>query len=90
MQILANRAKHVDAVPDFVERMRNETLTSLARFCEGVTQIEVPAQRPNVDRGQNMFGIIASNGARGVGIPASSFEASVLDGRPLSWRGSRG
>jgi hypothetical protein len=52
MQTLATTAKHVEAVPDFVERRRNELLMSLSRFREGVTRIQVSAQRPNVDRGE--------------------------------------
>jgi hypothetical protein len=89
MQILANTAKHVDAVPDFVERRRNECLTSLSRLRAGVTRVKVPARRRKRRSGKRVRDF-AGNRPCGVGIPASSFEVTVLDGRLLSWRGSRG
>jgi hypothetical protein len=38
---LANTDKHVDAVPDLVERVRNEILKSLSRFSQRATRMGV-------------------------------------------------
>ena len=38
---MANTDKHVDAVPDLVERVRNEILKSLSRFSQRGTRVEV-------------------------------------------------
>jgi len=62
--------KHVDAVPDLVERVRNEISKSLSRFSERVSRVEVHLGDQNADRGGNEFGDFAGNGSCGVGIPA--------------------
>jgi hypothetical protein len=91
MQILANTDEHVDAVPDLVERVRNEILKSLSRFSQRVTRVEVHLSDQNADRGGNEFG---TSRATGRVVSAfrrrGSFEVTVLDGRPLSCRGWRG
>ena len=83
--------KHVDGVPDLVERVRNEISKSLSRFSERVSRVEVHLSDQNADRGGNEFGpsratgrVVSAFRRRG------SFEVTVLDGRPLSCRGWRG
>jgi len=71
MQILANTDKHVDAVPDLVERVRNEILKSMSRFSQRVTLVEGHLSDHNADRGEHEFGILWARGSCGVGIPAS-------------------
>jgi septum formation topological specificity factor MinE len=56
MQILANTAKHVGAVADFLERMRNEILKSLSRFRKGVARVEVQFSDQAHDRAKRVRG----------------------------------
>jgi hypothetical protein len=89
-QILVNTDKRVDAVRDLVERVRNEISKSLSRVRERVTRVEVHLSDENADRGCNEF--VISRTTRRV-LPAfrrGTFEVTVLDGRPLPCRGSRG
>src|SRR5215207_1275989 len=80
--------KHVDAVPDLVERVRNEISKSLSRFSSesagwrftSATNTPVGAATNSGLRGQR--GRVVSAFWRG------SFVVTVLDGRPLSCRGS--
>jgi hypothetical protein len=90
MQILANTDKHVDAVPDLVERMRNEILKSLSRFSQRVTRVEVHLSDQNADREGNVFGISRATGRVASSFRRASFEVTGWDGRPLSCRGSCG
>jgi hypothetical protein len=74
MQILANTDEHVDAVPDLVERVRNEILKSLSRFSQRVTRVDVHLSDQNADRRGNEFKISQATGREGdpggVGRPA--------------------
>ena len=71
MQILAITDHHVGAVPDLVERVRNEILKSMSRFSQRVTLVKVHLSEHNADRGEHEFGILWARGSCGVGIPAS-------------------
>jgi hypothetical protein len=90
MQILATTDNHVDAVPDLVERVRNEILKSLSRFSQRVTLVEVHLSDHNADRGGHEFGIPWATGRVASAFRRASFEVTVWDGRPLSCRGSCG
>jgi dihydroneopterin aldolase len=90
MQILANTDEHVDAVPDLVERVRNEILKSLSRFSQRVTRVEVHLSDQNADRRGNEFTISQATGRVASAFRRASFEVTAWDGRPLSCRGSRG
>ena len=90
MQILANTDNHVDAVSDLAARVRNEVLKSLSRFSQRVTLVEVYLSDHNADRGGHEFGISRARGRVGSAFRRACFEVTVLDGRPLSCRGSRG
>lgn len=79
MQILANTDNHVDAVPDLVERVRNEILKSLSRFSQRVTGVEVHLS----DRGGNEFGTSGATGRVASAFRRASFEVTAWDGRPL-------
>jgi hypothetical protein len=90
MQILANTDEHVDAVPDLVERVRNEILKSLSRFSQRVTRVEVHLSDQNADRRGNEFTISQATGRVVSAFLRASFEVIAWDGRPLTCRGSRG
>ena len=90
MQILANTDKHVDAVADLVERVRNEILKSLSRFSQRGTRVEVHLSDRNADRGGDEFGISRAAGRVASAFRRASFEVTAWDGRPLSCRGSHG
>jgi hypothetical protein len=90
MQILANTDKHVDTVPDLVERVRNEIFKSLSRFSERVMRVEVYLSDQNADREGNEFGISRATGRVVSAFRRGSFEVTAWDGRPLSCCGSCG
>jgi hypothetical protein len=85
MQILANTDKHVDAVPDLVERVRNEISKSLSRFSQRVTRVHLSDQ--NADRDGDEFGISRATGRVASVFRRASFEVTALDGRLLPCRG---
>src|SRR5215204_3770244 len=82
MQILANTDKHVDTVPDLVERVRNEIFKSLSRFSERVMRVEVHLSDQNADREGNEFGISRATGRVVSAFRRGSFVVTVLDERP--------
>jgi hypothetical protein len=90
MQILANTDKHVDAVPDLVERMRNGILKSLSGFSQRVTRVEGHLSDHNADREGNEFGISRARGRVASAFRRGSFEVTAWDWRLLSCRGSCG
>jgi hypothetical protein len=90
MQILANTDKHVDAVPNVVERVRDEISKSLSRARERVTRVEVHLSDQNADRGGNEFVISRTTSRVVPAFRRGSFEVTALNGRPLSCRGWRG
>jgi hypothetical protein len=55
--------KHIDAVPDLVERVRNEISKSLSRFSQRVSRVEVHLSDQNADRGGNEFGTSRATGS---------------------------
>jgi hypothetical protein len=86
MQILANAEKHVDAVPNLAERVRNEVPFPLQR----ASQPRDSPQRPKRRSGGNEFGISPATGRVVSAFRRGSFEVTALDERPLSCRGSCG
>jgi hypothetical protein len=62
MQILANTAKHVDAVPDFVERMRNEILSPCPASARESRGYRFQLSDQNVDRGETCWGSSRATG----------------------------
>jgi hypothetical protein len=77
MQILANTDKHVDAVPDLVERVRNEILKSLSRFSQRGTRVEGHLSDQNADRGGDEFGISRAAGRVASAFRRASFEVTA-------------
>jgi hypothetical protein len=62
--------KHIDAVPDLVEGVRNEISKSLSRFSERVCRVQVQLSDQNADRGRQRIRDFAGNGSYGVDIPS--------------------
>lgn len=51
MKILVNTDKHVDADPDLVQRVEDEIASTLQRFSDQLTRVEVHLSDQNADRG---------------------------------------
>jgi hypothetical protein len=89
-QILVNTDKRLDAVPDPLDRVRNEISKSLSRVRERVTRVEVHLSDQNADRGCNEFVISRTTRRLLPAFRRGSFEVTAVDGRPLPCRGSCG
>ena len=86
VSIFLDRHSDSAALPMLILVSTHKYLDALA---ERVMQVEVYGDQ-NVDPGGLRTCDFACTGSYVAGVLVGTFEVAALDGRPLSWRGSRG